>query len=165
MGYLCAHLPTRLGLHLIKQELEDLSFRYLKPDVYSHITSWLEDNRMEERQLISRVIEKIRGIMEENGIKGRVFGRIKQIYSIYRKMQQQGTTLDEMHDIIAFRVIVGELRDCYAVLGLVHALWKPVPGRFKDYISMPKANGYQSLHSTVIGPEGERDEIRSARKR
>ena len=154
-----APLANRLGLHLIKQELEDLSFRYLKPDVYSHITSWLEDNRMEERQLISRVIEKIRGIMEENGIKGRVFGRIKQIYSIYRKMQQQGTTLDEMHDIIAFRVIVGELRDCYAVLGLVHALWKPVPGRFKDYISMPKANGYQSLHSTVIGPEGERVEI------
>ena len=106
-----APLANRLGLHLIKQELEDLSFRYLKPDVYSHITSWLEDNRMEERQLISRVIEKIRGIMEENGIKGRVFGRIKQIYSIYRKMQQQGTTLDEMHDIIAFRVIVGELRD------------------------------------------------------
>lgn len=154
-----APLANRLGLHLIKQELEDLSFRYLKPDVYAHITSWLEENRMEERQLISRVIDKIRGIMDENGIKGRVFGRIKQIYSIYRKMQQQGTTLDEMHDIIAFRVIVNELRDCYAVLGLVHALWKPVPGRFKDYISMPKANGYQSLHSTVIGPEGERVEI------
>lgn len=154
-----APLANRLGLHLIKQELEDLSFRYLKPDVYAHITSWLEENRMEERQLISKVIDKIRGIMDENGIKGRVFGRIKQIYSIYRKMQQQGTTLDEMHDIIAFRVIVNELRDCYAVLGLVHALWKPVPGRFKDYISMPKANGYQSLHSTVIGPEGERVEI------
>ncbi len=154
-----APLANRLGLHRIKQELEDLSFRYLKPDVHSHITKWLEDNKMEERQLISKVIARIQGIMEENDIQGRVFGRIKQIYSIYRKMQQQGAPLDEMHDIIAFRVIVPELRDCYAVLGLVHALWKPVPGRFKDYISMPKANGYQSLHSTVIGPEGERVEI------
>lgn len=154
-----APLANRLGLHRIKQELEDLSFRYLKPDVYTHITHWLEENQMVERQLISKVISQLDAIMQSNGITGRVFGRIKQTYSIYRKMQQQGTTLDEMHDIIAFRVIVGELRDCYAVLGLVHALWKPVPGRFKDYISMPKANGYQSLHSTVIGPEGERVEI------
>ena len=155
-----APLANRLGLHRIKQELEDLSFRYLKPDVYAHITHWLEENQMVERQLISKVITQLEAIMKSNGITGRVFGRIKQTYSIYRKMQQQGTTLDEMHDIIAFRVIVGELRDCYAVLGLVHALWKPVPGRFKDYISMPKANGYQSLHSTVIGPEGERVEIK-----
>jgi len=154
-----APLANRLGLHRIKQDLEDLSFRYLKPDVYTHITHWLEENQMEERDLISRVISRIEDIMKTNDIKGRVFGRIKQTYSIYRKMQQQGTTLDEMHDIIAFRVIVDEVRDCYAVLGLVHALWKPVPGRFKDYISMPKANGYQSLHSTVIGPEGERVEI------
>jgi GTP pyrophosphokinase len=154
-----APLANRLGLHRIKQELEDLSFRYLKPDVHAHITHWLEENQMEERQLISKVITRIEEIMKHNGISGRVFGRIKQIYSIYKKMQQQGTTLDEMHDIIAFRVIVAELRDCYAVLGLAHALWRPVPGRFKDYISMPKANGYQSLHSTVIGPEGERVEI------
>lgn len=154
-----APLANRLGLHRIKQELEDLSFRYLKPDVYTHITHWLEENQMVERQLISKVITRLEAIMKTNGITGRVFGRIKQTYSIYRKMQQQGTPLDEMHDIIAFRVIVNELRDCYAVLGLVHALWKPVPGRFKDYISMPKANGYQSLHSTVIGPEGERVEI------
>ena len=127
--------------------------------MYAHITHWLEENQMVERQLISKVITQLEAIMKSNGIICRVFGRIKHTYSIYRKMQQQGTTLDEMHDIIAFRVIVGELRDCYAVLGLVHALWKPVPGRFKDYISMPKANGYQSLHSTVIGPEGERVEI------
>lgn len=152
-------LANRLGLHRIKQELEDLSFRYLKPDVYAHITQWLEENQMEERQLISKVITKLDDIMQTNGITGRVFGRIKQIFSIHKKMQQQGTSLDEMHDIIAFRVIVDEVRDCYAVLGLVHALWRPVPGRFKDYISMPKANGYQSLHSTVIGPEGERVEI------
>ncbi len=154
-----APLANRLGLHLFKQKLEDLSFRYLQPDAYTEITSWLKDNQIVERQLISKVIAKIEGIMTDNRINGRVFGRIKQTYSIYRKMMAQKTPLDEMHDIIAFRVIVNDLRDCYAMLGLVHVLWKPVPGRFKDYISMPKANGYQSLHTTVIGPEGERIEI------
>lgn len=154
-----APLANRLGLHLFKQKLEDLSFRYLQPDAYVEITSWLKDNQIVERQLISKVISKIEAIMTDNHINGRVFGRIKQTYSIYRKMMAQKTPLDEMHDIIAFRVIVNDLRDCYAMLGLVHVLWKPVPGRFKDYISMPKANGYQSLHTTVIGPEGERIEI------
>ncbi|HJD98298.1 bifunctional (p)ppGpp synthetase/guanosine-3',5'-bis(diphosphate) 3'-pyrophosphohydrolase [Mailhella massiliensis] len=154
-----APLANRLGLHLIKQKLEDLSFRYLQPDAYTEITTWLTENQIVERQLISKVIGKIEAIMTENRINGRVFGRIKQTYSIYRKMMAQKTPLDEMHDIIAFRVIVNDLRDCYAMLGLVHVLWKPVPGRFKDYISMPKANGYQSLHTTVIGPEGERIEI------
>ncbi len=154
-----APLANRLGLHRIKLELEDLSFRYLMPDAYTQISNWLEENQMEERQLISKVISRLEEIMAANGIQGRVFGRIKHKYSIYKKMTQQDLSLDEMHDIIAFRVIVGEVKDCYAVLGLVHALWRPVPGRFKDYISMPKANGYQSLHSTVIGPEGERVEI------
>jgi len=154
-----APLANRLGLHLFKQRLEDLSFRYLQPDAYAEITNWLTDNQIVERKLISKVIDKIEGIMIENRINGRVFGRIKQTYSIYRKMTAQQTPLDEMHDIIAFRIIVQDLRDCYAMLGLVHVLWKPVPGRFKDYISMPKANGYQSLHTTVIGPEGERIEI------
>jgi len=154
-----APLANRLGLHRIKQDLEDLSFRYLDPERCIEIISWLEENQVVERQIIGKVINKIETIMAENDIQGRVFGRIKQVYSIYMKMKEQGTKLDEMHDIIAFRVIVKELRDCYAVLGLVHALWKPVTGRFKDYISLPKANGYQSLHSTVIGPEGERVEI------
>ncbi|WP_446424009.1 RelA/SpoT family protein [Mailhella sp.] len=154
-----APLANRLGLHKFKQRLEDLSFRYLQPDAYAEITTWLSENQIVERKLISKVIDKIEGIMVENRINGRVFGRIKQTYSIYRKMTAQKTPLDEMHDIIAFRIIVQDLRDCYAMLGLVHVLWKPVPGRFKDYISMPKANGYQSLHTTVIGPEGERIEI------
>ncbi|MBQ4616638.1 MAG: bifunctional (p)ppGpp synthetase/guanosine-3',5'-bis(diphosphate) 3'-pyrophosphohydrolase [Mailhella sp.] len=154
-----APLANRLGLHLFKQRLEDLSFRYLQPDAYAEITNWLKDNQIVERKLISKVIDKIEGIMIENRINGRVFGRIKQTYSIYRKMTAQQTPLDEMHDIIAFRVIVQDLRDCYAMLGLVHVLWRPVPGRFKDYISMPKSNGYQSLHTTVMGPEGERIEI------
>ena len=154
-----APLANRLGLHKFKQRLEDLSFRYLQPDAYAEITTWLSENQIVERKLITKVIDKIEGIMVENRINGRVFGRIKQTYSIYRKMTAQKTPLDEMHDIIAFRIIVQDLRDCYAMLGLVHVLWKPVPGRFKDYISMPKANGYQSLHTTVIGPEGERIEI------
>ncbi len=154
-----APLANRLGLHRFKLELEDLSFKYLYPDAWEMISDWLEENQMEERQLITKVINHLNAILKENEISGRVFGRIKHKYSIYKKMTEQKTTLDEMHDIIAFRVIVNDVRDCYAVLGFVHALWKPIPGRFKDYISVPKANGYQSLHSTVIGPEGERLEV------
>ncbi len=154
-----APLANRLGLHRLKLELEDLSFKYLIPDSWDHITEWLDINQMEERKLIEKVINKLQGILDDNEIEGHVFGRIKHKYSIYKKMNEQKTSLDEMHDIIAFRVIVQNIRDCYAVLGFVHSLWKPVPGRFKDYISVPKANGYQSLHSTVIGPEGERLEV------
>ncbi len=154
-----APLANRLGLHRIKLELEELSFKYLHPDVYAQISDWLETNQVVERQLIAKIITKLEAILTDNGIQGTVWGRIKHIYSIYRKMTEQNLTLDDMHDILAFRAIVKDVRDCYAILGLVHAQWKPVPGRFKDYISMPKANGYQSLHTTVIGPEGERIEI------
>ena len=154
-----APLANRLGLHRIKLELENLSFKYLHPDKYGQIFDWMESNQVVERQLISKIIARLEGILEENQIKGTVWGRIKHAYSIYRKMMEQNLTLEDMHDILAFRVIVKDVRDCYAMLGLVHAQWKPVPGRFKDYISMPKANGYQSLHTTVIGPEGERIEI------
>ncbi len=154
-----APLANRLGLHRVKQILEDLSFKYLRPDVYKQITSWLEDNQVVERKIIDKVVEGIESLINSNGIKGNVYGRIKHKYSIHKKMQQLSLTLDEMHDIMAFRVLVDDIKDCYAVLGLVHSQWKPVHGRFKDYISMPKANGYQSLHTTVIGPEGERIEI------
>ena len=154
-----APLANRLGLHRIKLELEELSFKYLHPVVYAQISDWLESNQVVERQLIAKIITKLEAILTDNGIQGTVWGRIKHIYSIYRKMTEQNLTLDDMHDILAFRAIVKDVRDCYAILGLVHAQWKPVPGRFKDYISMPKANGYQSLHTTVIGPEGERIEI------
>ena len=154
-----APLANRLGLHRVKLELEDLSFKYLRPDMYNQIDEWMETNKVVERQLISRIIQRIEEVMKANDIEGAVWGRIKHAYSIYKKMQEQNLTLDDMHDILAFRVIVNEVRDCYAMLGLVHAEWKPVPGRFKDYISIPKANGYQSLHTTVFGPEGERIEI------
>ena len=154
-----APLANRLGLHRIKQILEDLSFKYLWPDVYGQITKWLDDNQVVERHIIDKVVKRLEDLIKANGIEGTVKGRIKHIYSIHKKMQQLSLTLDEMHDIMAFRVLVADVKDCYAVLGLVHSQWRPVHGRFKDYISMPKANGYQSLHTTVIGPEGERIEI------
>ncbi|MEG2172816.1 MAG: bifunctional (p)ppGpp synthetase/guanosine-3',5'-bis(diphosphate) 3'-pyrophosphohydrolase [Desulfovibrionaceae bacterium] len=154
-----APLANRLGLYRLKQELEDLSFKYLKPDVYGQITQWLDDNQVVERQIISKVVTRLESLLASNAIRGTVCGRIKHKFSIHKKMMQQSLTLDEMHDIMAFRVLVDDVRDCYAVLGLVHSQWKPVYGRFKDYISTPKNNGYQSLHSTVIGPEGERIEI------
>ncbi|MDL2272812.1 bifunctional (p)ppGpp synthetase/guanosine-3',5'-bis(diphosphate) 3'-pyrophosphohydrolase, partial [Desulfovibrio sp. OttesenSCG-928-I05] len=154
-----APLANRLGLHRLKLKLEDLSFRYLKPDAFAHIADWLERHRADDEEYIEHVISTLRDILKKNAIEGEVKGRIKHIYSIYHKMVAQDLHMDEMHDIIAFRVIVDDVKDCYAVLGLIHATWRPVPGRFKDYISMPKANMYQSLHTTVIGPRGERMEI------
>ncbi len=154
-----APLANRLGLHRVKQILEDLSFKYLRPDIYGQITAWLEDNQVVERKIIDKVVRSLEDLIAQNSIKGSVSGRIKHKFSIHKKMQQLSLSLDEMHDIMAFRVLVQDVRDCYAVLGLVHSKWRPVHGRFKDYISMPKNNGYQSLHTTVIGPEGERIEI------
>ena len=154
-----APLANRLGLYELKRRLEDLSFKYLQPDVYNQIADWLDRHQVVEKKIIDRVVSLINDLLASNGLTGRVYGRIKHKLSIWKKMQSQSLTLDEMHDIMAFRVLVQDVKDCYAVLGLVHSQWKPVHGRFKDYISMPKANGYQSLHTTVIGPEGERIEI------
>ena len=154
-----APLANRLGLHRVKLELEDLSFRYISPDAYSHVAEWIERHMADDADYISSVVKSLEDTLAKNGIKARIKGRIKHIYSIYRKMLSLNLSLDEMHDIIAFRAIVQDLKDCYAALGLVHATWKPVPGRFKDYISMPKGNMYQSLHTTVIGPRGDRMEV------
>ena len=154
-----APLANRLGLYLLKRNLEDLSFKYLRPDVFNQIDHWLDKHQVVEKHIIDKVVGLIQDLLASNQIQGQVYGRIKHKYSIYKKMQSQSLTLDEMHDIMAFRVLVKDIKDCYAVLGLVNSQWRPVHGRFKDYISMPKANGYQSLHTTVIGPEGERIEI------
>lgn len=154
-----APLANRLGLNALKRRLEDLSFKYLTPDVYNQIDHWLDSHQVVEKHIIDKVVAMLKKLLAENHIEGEVYGRIKHKYSIYKKMQSQSLTLDEMHDIMAFRVIVKDIKDCYAALGLAHSQWKPIYGRFKDYISMPKANGYQSLHTTVIGPEGERIEI------
>ncbi|MBB5142938.1 RelA/SpoT family protein [Desulfovibrio intestinalis] len=154
-----APLANRLGLYILKRDLEDLSFKYLRPDIFNQIDHWLDKHQVVEKQIIAKVVELIQDLLASNGIEGQVYGRIKHKHSIYKKMQSQSLTLDEMHDIMAFRVLVKDIKDCYAALGLVHSQWRPVHGRFKDYISMPKTNGYQSLHTTVIGPEGERIEI------
>lgn len=154
-----APLANRLGLHRVKVELEDLSLKYLKPDSFAMIHQGVHQHHIMSKEYIDSVVDILEDMLEKNSIKGRVTGRSKHINSIYRKMMQQNLTLDEVYDVVAFRVILGGLRDCYTALGLVHAAWRPVPGRFKDYISMPKANMYQSLHTTVIGPEGQRIEI------
>ena len=154
-----APLANRLGLHRVKLELEDLSFRHIRPDAYAHISNWLDKHRTDDEEYISSVIGILEEMLLANGVKGDVRGRIKHNYSIYHKMTAQNLTMNEMHDIIAFRIIVDDVKDCYAALGLAHAMWRPVPGRFKDYISMPKANMYQSLHTTVVGPRNERMEI------
>jgi ppGpp synthetase/RelA/SpoT-type nucleotidyltranferase len=154
-----APLANRLGLHRIKTELEDLSFKYLKPDVYNQIKAGVDRHHTLDESYIDNVITRIRELLSPNHIRARIFGRRKHLWSVFNKMRVQGLTLDQVHDLVAFRVIVGTIRECYAVLGLVHSIWKPVPGRFKDYISLPKANMYQSLHTTVVGPGGERIEI------
>jgi len=152
-------IAHRLGLYWIKGELDDLSLKHLKPDIYNHIEKGIQQHRTLGRDYVNHVTGKLQELMDQNEITGRVSGRQKHIYSIYHKMQRQNLELDQVYDLIAFRVIVASIRDCYAMLGLIHSMWRPVPGRFKDYISMPKANLYQSLHTTVIGPEGEHIEI------
>ncbi|MBI5903765.1 MAG: bifunctional (p)ppGpp synthetase/guanosine-3',5'-bis(diphosphate) 3'-pyrophosphohydrolase, partial [Deltaproteobacteria bacterium] len=154
-----APLANRLGIGWIKTELEDLAFKYLEPER----CSWLEE--MVSKALVSRedYIENVKKIIEEKlkeyDVSGEVTGRPKHIYSIHNKMVEQDAEFENIHDIIAFRIIVGSVRECYNVLGIIHSVWKPVPGRFKDYIAIPKANLYQSLHTTVVGPYGVRMEV------
>ncbi|CAM2058946.1 GTP pyrophosphokinase [Desulfovibrionales bacterium] len=154
-----APLANRLGLHRIKIELEDLSLKHLKPDVYAQINEGLYRHQVADQDYIKKVIDIADQMLAENNVKGRVCGRCKNITSIYAKMVQHQFSLAQIFDLVAFRIIVTRIRDCYSVLGLVHAAWRPVPGRFKDYISLPKANMYQSLHTTVMGPGGQRIEI------
>ncbi|SDL39936.1 GTP pyrophosphokinase [Maridesulfovibrio ferrireducens] len=152
-------LANRLGLYMVKRDLEDLCLYYLKPDIYQNITDGLERQHTLGKEYVDKVLGLLHDVLESNELKGSINGRTKHKYSIYNKMTRQGLELDEVHDIIAFRVVVESVKECYAVLGLVHSMWMPVAGRFKDYISIPKANMYQSLHTTVVGPEGERIEI------
>jgi guanosine-3',5'-bis(diphosphate) 3'-pyrophosphohydrolase len=154
-----APLAGRLGIDWIKTELEDLAFSYLDPDVYEEIVSGLKRNEEERERYIKEVKDVIQEKLAELDLKGKVNGRPKHIYSIYKKMIAQNLDLEHIYDIIAFRIILNSIRECYEALGVIHSSWKPIPGRFKDYIGMPKANMYQSLHTTVIGPYGERVEI------
>ena len=158
---LYAPLANRLGINWMKQELEDLSFRYLDHDAYNELAKRVVKKKAKREEYAEEVRGIIRREMEHLGIPVEVEGRAKHFYSIYKKMKEQQINFDEVYDLTAFRVILqsDKEKDCYEALSVVHALWKPVPGRFKDYIAMPKANHYQSLHTTVIGPYGERVEI------
>ena len=152
-------LANRLGISSIKHELEGLTFSLLEPEQYQDLAAKVARRQKERRTYIREVQERLERILAEHRIEGEVTGRFKHLFSIYQKMVRQGIDFDQVYDLIAFRLIVTSVRDCYAVLGLIHEAWRPIPGRFKDYIAMPKANGYQSLHTTVLGPYGERMEI------
>jgi len=154
-----APLAHRLGVGWIKMELEDLAFRHLEPEKYR----WIEERVSQEKTECEKYILSVNEILEtkikEHGIKGDVSGRVKHLYSIFKKMKEQDLEFEDIHDILAFRVIVPEVKDCYMVLGIIHSTWKPVPGRFKDYIALPKPNLYQSLHTTVMDKQGKRMEV------
>lgn len=154
-----APIANRLGIQKIKTELEDLSFKYLNPEVYKTVQQKVDERRSKREKYIEEVSEFVTKKMSEFNIPCDIKGRAKHYYSIHRKMEAQNIPFDEVYDLIAFRIIVDTLPRCYEALGVLHGLWKPVPGRFKDYIAMPKANNYQSLHTTVIGPHGERIEF------
>jgi len=154
-----APLANRLGLGRLKWELEDLCLSYLEPEVYQDLVGKISKKRDERETYIKELIAIVKAHMEKLGLPGRVLGRPKHYYSIYQKMLKQGITVDEIYDLIAIRIITDTTSSCYATLGMIHSLWLPVPGRFKDYIGVPKSNLYQSLHTTVIGPKGERVEF------
>ncbi len=154
-----APLANRLGIFRIKWELEDLSFRFLNPKEYYELVEGISLKRKEREEQINEVIEQLKIKLEEVGIEANIAGRPKHFYSIYKKMFNQNKDLSEIYDLMAVRVVVETVNDCYGALGIIHTLWKPIPGRFKDYIAMPKPNLYQSLHTTLFGTQGEPFEI------
>jgi RelA/SpoT family (p)ppGpp synthetase len=154
-----APLANRLGIWQLKWELEDWSLRVLKPDSFAELTRLLAENREKRNAFIEDVLAILRAKLDEEGIEASVKGRSKHIFSIYKKMQRKQVSFDQIYDVSAVRVVTGRVQDCYAVLGLVHATWVPIPSEFDDYIAKPKDNGYQSLHTAVIGPKGRPVEV------
>ena len=149
-----APIAQRLGISKIKIELDDLALKYLKPDVYYDLVEKVQMNSAAREEFIQSLVEEVGGYIKESGIEAEISGRVKHFFSIYRKMVNQDKTIDQIYDLFAIRVIVDTVKDCYAALGVIHERYKPIPGRFKDYIAMPKPNRYQSLHTTLIGKNG-----------
>ena len=154
-----APIAMRLGISKIKVELDDLSLKYLKPDVYYDLVEKIALRKSEREQFVGAIVKEVKKHMDDANIKAQVDGRVKHFFSIYKKMVNQDKTLDQIYDLFAVRILVDSVKDCYAALGVIHEMYKPIPGRFKDYIAMPKANMYQSLHTTLIGPKGQPFEI------
>lgn len=151
---LYAPLANRLGIYSLKWELEDLSFKYIHPEEYHEIVTGLDRKREERLKFLDRIQLDLNNEIKNQGIKAEVTGRAKHLYSIYRKMQRDNKTLDQIYDLFALRILVDNVKDCYSVLGIVHEMYTPMPGRFKDYIAVPKKNMYQSIHTTLLGPKG-----------
>ncbi len=147
-------IAQRLGISKIKVELDDLSLKYLRPDVYYDLAQKIAQKRSEREDFVASIVREVRKHMEDTGIKAQVDGRVKHFFSIYKKMVNQGKTLDQIYDLFAVRIYVDNVKDCYAALGIIHEMYKPIPGRFKDYIAMPKGNMYQSLHTSLISHSG-----------
>ena len=154
-----APIAQRLGISKVKIELDDLSLRYLEPEVYYDLADKIAARKNQRQAYIASLVDQVSAIMAEGDVKAEINGRVKHFFSIYKKMVNQNKTLDQIYDLFAVRIIVDSIKDCYAALGLIHEKYKPIPGRFKDYIAMPKQNMYQSLHTTLIGPEGQPFEI------
>ena len=154
-----APLAGRLGISQIKCELEDLCLKYLDPEAYEYLVVNINEKLSERREFVNSIVKEIKDMMEADGIRGEVFGRPKHFYSIYKKMKNKGKSLDQIYDLTALRVIVGDVKECYTILGEIHEKWKPLPGRIKDYIANPKPNKYQSLHTTVMTRFGQPFEI------
>ncbi len=154
-----APLAHRLGISKIKTELDDLSLQYLQPEVYHNLKTEIDERLFEREDLIADIVKDVKTYIDEANIEADIDGRVKHLFSIYKKMVNQNKTLDQIYDIFAVRIIVGSVKDCYAALGIIHEMYKPIPGRFKDYIAMPKPNRYQSLHTTLIGKSGRPFEI------
>lgn len=154
-----APLANRLGIWQIKWELEDLCFRYLEPDTYRQVADNLAQRRADREEYVDNVINMLHENLREDGIEAEISGRPKHIYSIYKKMQRKERDFEQIYDVHGVRIIVDTIRDCYAALGIVHSLWRPVPGEFDDYIANPKENNYQSLHTAIVGPEGKPFEV------
>ena len=154
-----APIAMRLGISKIKVELDDLSLKYLKPDVYYDLVDKVSLRKSEREEFVNGIVKQVKKHMDDAGIKAQVAGRIKHFFSIYKKMVNQDKTIDQIYDLFAVRILVDTVKDCYAALGVIHEMYKPIPGRFKDYIAMPKPNMYQSLHTTLIGPNGQPFEI------